>query len=166
MVYEEKVPFRLSYGIVVLFFLIALWMFVLAFLQITQGPIGTKPAPTWFLFVFGILFLGFTWLVSQFTSLSIRIEEKTVLLSYGLIKVQINRESIEKVYLDTANPLLSYGGYGFRFGMFQGRPRKALNLPGYPCVVISRTDTKQELVFSTANSEEVIKLLSPLPSQT
>lgn len=160
MVYEEKVPFRFGYGIVALFLLISMWMFYIAFLQITKGPIGTKPAPTWFLIVFGISFLVFTWLVSQFTSLSIRIEEKTVLLCYGLFKVQLERENIEKVYLDTANPLLTYGGWGFRLGMFQGRPRKALNLPGYPCVVISRTDNRQELVFSTANPNEVIRILS------
>jgi hypothetical protein len=164
MVYEEKVPFRLSYAIIAIFLLTALWMFFMAYLQITKGPVGTKPSPTWFLIVFGIFFLGISWLLVQFTSLSIRIEEKTVLLCYGLFKVQVNRENIEKVYLDTANPLLTYGGWGFRLGMFQGRPRKALNLPGFKCVVIARNDTKQELVFSTANPDEVIKLLSLKPS--
>jgi hypothetical protein len=166
MDYEEKVPFRLSYLIVALFLLIALYMFYIAYQQILKGPIGTKPAPTWFYFVFGSLFLGFTWLMTQFTSLFIRIEQKSVLLSYGLFKVSVDREKIDKVYLDTANPLLTYGGWGFRLGTFHGRPRKALNLPGYQCVVISRTDTRQELVFSTAYPEEVIKLLSPQPSQT
>jgi len=70
MDYEEKVPFRLNYLIVGLFLLIGLYMLVLAYLQITQGPVGEKLTPTWFYFVFGSLFLGFTWLITQFTTLS------------------------------------------------------------------------------------------------
>jgi hypothetical protein len=159
MIYEEKVPFRLGFGIIALFAINAIYMFVLAYLQITSGPIGTKPAPTWFFIVFGALFISLTWLMSQFISLSIRIEEKTVLLAYGLFKVQINRDNIEKAYRDTANPLLSYGGWGFRFGAFQGKPRKVLNIPGYKCVVIAQKNTKQEIVFSTAYPDDVIRYL-------
>jgi hypothetical protein len=161
MIYEEKVPFLLGKVIVVIFPLTAIYMFVLAYMQVTKGPIGDKPEPTWFYILFGLFFLGLTFLIAQFTSLAIRIEEKTILLSYGIFKVQIDRDMVEKVYLDTANPLFSYGGWGYRLGYYKGRPRKALNIPGYRCVVVSRKGIGQEIVFSTAHAEEVIKLLTP-----
>lgn len=161
MLYEEKVPFQIGKVIVVIFPLTAIYMFVLAYLQVKNGQIGDKPAPTWFYLLMGFFFLGFTWLISQFTSLSIRIEEKTILLSYGIIKAQISRDNIEKAYIDTANPLLSYGGWGYRLGYFKGRPRTALNIPGYRCVVITQKNVRREIVFSTGNPEKVIQLLQP-----
>lgn len=72
----------MSYLIVGSFLLIGLFMLVLAYLQITQ-----------------------------FTTLSIRIEQKSAWLHYGLFKVLVDREKIEKVYLDTANTLLAYEGW-------------------------------------------------------
>jgi hypothetical protein len=165
MIYEEKITFWVGKCLVVIFPLTALYMFWLAYQQLTKGPIGKDPAPTWFYIAFGTLFLLLTWLMIQFTTLSIRVEEKNILLNYGVFKIVIDREEIEKVYQDTANPLLAYGGWGYRLGYYKGRPRKALNIPGYKCVVISRKGIGQEIVFSTAFPEEVIKLLSQ-PDQT
>jgi len=161
MLYEENVPFRLSIIIIGFFLLTSVYMVWIGYRQIVVGPIGTDPAPTWFYFLFGIFFIGLSWLLYQFKTLVIRIEEKYILLQYGLFKVQINRENVTSAYLDTANPLLSYGGWGYRFGAFKGKPRKVLNIPGYPCVVISQKQTKQEIVFSTSNPGEIIKILQP-----
>lgn len=160
MVYEEKIPFKLGYLIIVMFLLISIIMLLFGWKQLTAGPIGSDPAPTWFYFLYGAFFLVLTWLVSQFRTLSIRIEEQTVILSYGMFHVLIRRDQIEKATLDTANPLFSYGGWGFRLGSYKGRPRKVLNIPGYKCVVITRKNITQEVVFSTAFPDDVIKLLS------
>lgn len=161
MVYEEKVPFTFGYLIALLFPATAVYMFIIAYLQVTRGPIGDKPAPTLFYILFGALFIGLTWFITQFLHLFIRIEEKTVIISYGIFKTLIQRDSIEKVYLDKANPLLSYGGWGLRFGAYQGKPRKVYNIPRFRCVVITRKDSKTEIVFSTANPDQVIQLLTP-----
>ena len=161
MVYEEKVPFKFGYVIALLFPATAVYMFVIAYLQVTRGPIGDKPAPTLFYILFGTLFIGLTWFISQFLQLFIRIEEKTIIISYGIFKTLVNRDTIEKAYLDKANPLLSYGGWGLRFGAYQGRPRKAYNIPGYRCIVLTIQKVKTEIVFSTANPDQVIELLTP-----
>lgn len=161
MVFEEKVNFFAGKFLLVIFPVSSLYMFFTAYHQIINGPIGKDPAPTWFYFAMGCFFFLLTFFIAQFASLQIRVEEKEVLLSYGIFKVKIDRTTIEKVYLDQANPLLSYGGWGFRFGSFHGRPRKVLNIPGYQCVVLARKGIKQEVVFSTAYPEEIIQLLQP-----
>lgn len=166
MVYEEKVVFTVGRVLFLVFPITSLFLFFTAYQQSMNGPIGNDPSPTWFYVAMGIFFLAMTYLMAQFSYLAIRIEEKTVLLSYGIFKVTIDRASLENVYLDRANPLFSYGGWGFRLGSFQGRPRKVLNIPGYQCVVLSRQGVKQEIVFSTAHPETIIQLLRPQSSQT
>ena len=69
-IYEEKI---FSKGITVLL-TIATIVFLLALLhQATVGPIGTRPAPNWFLLVMFLLFLGLT---VNFSNLSIKMTSR------------------------------------------------------------------------------------------
>lgn len=129
-IYEEKIFSKWITGILGLF--TVGFLFALVY-QILVEPIGTDPAPNWFLLLMFLLFVGLT---INFSRLIIRMTPQSISVSYGIFKHAIAWENIEDCYLDEASAI-RYGGWGIRMGRVKGRWRLIYNTIGDPRVVIS-----------------------------
>lgn len=159
-IYEEKI---FSKGITVLL-TIATTVFLLALLyQATVGPIGTRPAPNWFLLVMFLLFLGLT---VNFSNLSIKMTSRYLSVGYGIFKHSILWENIQDCYLDDTS-IIRYGGWGIRIARAKGKWRLVYIVIGAPRVVLLlNKGTFEEFVFSTNNPQKVIEIVKQKAGET
>lgn len=152
-IYEEKILSKGITGILTIF--TASLLFVLVY-QILIGPIGTRPAPNWFLLLLFLLFLGVT---INFSRLKIRITLQSINAGYGIFKHKVSWEDVVDCYLDKASTI-RYGGWGIRIGRIKGKWRLVYNVIGGSRVVLSLKKGRfREFVFSTKKPEEVINLV-------
>lgn len=148
-IYQEKIFSRLNAGIfaVIIMFLI----FTLVYQRLVD-PVGSVPAPDWFLILMIFLFLA---VGLNFSTLTVTIDYENITVGYGLIKNRIPRSIIEKCYIDETSSVL-YGGWGIRIGRIKGNWRLIYNTVGTRRVVLGlRNRWYKEFVFSTQNPEEI-----------
>lgn len=152
-IYEEKIflkPFKGIFAIIPTIFL------VLIIYQALIGPIGTRPAPNWFLLLMFLFFVGIT---LNFSRLTIRATSNSINVRYGISKHSILWNNVTDCNLDKT-PIRSYGGWGIRVGNVKGRRRLVYNVVGYPRVLLALNKGKfREFVFSTTNPDVVIKVI-------
>jgi len=159
-IYKEKV---FSKWITVMLSIITIGFFFILVYQILIGPIGTRPAPSWFFLAMFLLFLGLT---VNFSNLNIKMTLRYLSVGYGIFKHNIPWENIEDCYLDEASTI-RYGGWGIRIRIVKGKWRLVYNVIGGPRVVLSLNKGKfKEFVFSTNNPQKVIEVVKQKVGET
>ncbi len=152
-IYEEKLFSK--WITIILASVTGIMLFFLVY-QLVKGPLGTKPAPTWFLLVLTLLFLGVT---INFSRVIIRITPEHVSLGYGLFKHKIPWRIVENCYIDETSAV-RYGGSGIRVTKVGDKWRIVYSVVGGPRVVLSVTEGKyKEVAFSTKNPDQVMNLI-------
>jgi hypothetical protein len=159
-VYREVVVFTLGRAIIALFVVLALLFLAMLVYQITTGPVGSKPAPDWYFLAMGMFFAVMAFLISNFGKLTISATSESITVRYGMFKNVMRWEDISDCYMDEASPLGSYGGFGIRIGMVNGKWRLVYNLIGSSCVVLRvKKGRFAEFVFSTRNPDAVMDVV-------
>lgn len=152
--YEERIYSRWN---ILILSVVILALFGVLVYQLTVGPLGTRPAPSWF-FVGMILF--FLALGINFATLTVKVTTKGVSAAYGVIKYSVPWSNIAGCRPDDASAV-RYGGWGIRFGWAGGKKRLVYNIIGSPRVVVEKKQgSYQEFVFSTMNPNEVMKAIN------
>lgn len=152
-VYEEKLFSK--WITIILASVTGIMLFFLVY-QIVKGPLGAKPAPTWFLLVLALLFLGFT---INFSRVIIRMTPEHVSIGYGLFKHKIPWEIVENCYLDETSAV-RYGGSGIRITKVGEKWRIVYSVIGGPRVVLSLKEGRyREVAFSTKNPDQVMSII-------
>jgi len=152
-IYEEKI---FSKWITVILVSITVGLLFVLVYQILVEPIGTRPAPIWFLLIMFLLFLGVT---INFSRMIIRMTHRSLLVGYGIFKRTIPWENIEDCYPDESS-VIRYGGWGIRVGRVKGKWILVYNTIGNPRVMLLLKKGRfKEFVFSTKNPEEVMKVV-------
>ena len=154
ILYEERIYSRwniLIMSVVVLALLGALiW-------QLVAGPLGTRPAPSWFFVGMIVFFLA---IGINFATLTIGVTALGVTVGYGIIRHHIPWSNIAGCRLDKASAA-RYGGWGIRLGWADGKKRLVYNILGGPRVIVEkRQGSYPEFVFSTRNPEGVMKAIN------
>ncbi len=162
LLYQEKVSFKLFTPLMIIFIGITIFFFYIVYLHLmgvdvseTHGPIGAS-------IFMAIFFLFTTLIVAQFKELAITINDEQLVVNFGFFKRVIKMNIIETPYIDKANALLSYGGWGIRLSRFKRKRRLVFNLPNTSRVVVPLKGKPQEFVFSTERPEEVLEALKSL----
>lgn len=136
----------------------AVWFLFVLIYQILIEPIGTRPAPNWFLLLMFLLFAG---IAINFSSLVIKITSRSIIVGYGIFRSSIAWESIKNCYPDRTSAFW-YGGWGIRIARAGGRWRKVYNILGTPRVVLSlkKGGFFEEFAFSTKDPDRMIGLIT------
>jgi hypothetical protein len=157
-IYDEKLTAKWMIGT---FGVLGAGFLILLVIQITRGPIGSNQAPTWFFLIMFLLFCG---LILNFRCLTTRITSKEVTVSYGVIRKKILMKNIRECYSDQALTI-KYGGWGIRIWRGKGEWKLVYSVVGAPLVVLSLHKGRfGEFLFSTHNSEQVVKLITEFVS--
>lgn len=153
ILYREKLSSKYITSIFLFFASILLFCMIY---QVLIGPLGNNPAPNWLL---AIIFLFFIFLALNFLILVVKITSEFLIVGYGIFKHKINWKDVENVYRDKAS-VVKYGGWGIRFGKVEGIWRLVYNIPESDRIVLKlKKGNFREFVFSTKNSENVLKLI-------
>lgn len=152
-IYEEKLFSK--WITTILASVTGIMLFILVY-QLVKGPIGAKPAPTWFFLVMSLLFLGLT---IGFSRVIILMTPEHVSIGYGLLRQKIPWGTIEDCYLDETSAV-RYGGSGIRIAKVGEKWRIVYSVVGGPRVVLSVKEGKyREIAFSTKNPDQVMSLI-------
>ena len=123
-IYRETVVFTLCRTIIALFIVLAFFFLAMFVYQTTTGPMGSRPAPDWYYLAMGLFFAVMMFIISNFSKLTISATSQSITVRYGIFKRVMRWEDIGDCYMDEASPLGSYGGWGLRIGMVNGRWRQ------------------------------------------
>ena len=149
-VYEERISFWLVLGVFMP--LTAIFIIILLF-QVFIGPLGSKPAPSWFYLIMASIFLFFALAFSQY-----RLEIRSDFISAGfqIYRIKVPWDNIDGAEIFEGN-LWKYGGYGIRVMKINGKKALAVAIPRTEIVRITLRKGKWDyLLLSTRNAEEVI----------
>jgi hypothetical protein len=145
---------------VVLFFCVTALMLVLYLYQRLHGPLGDKPSPDWFFLMMAGIFLIVGIFTVNFISLTIHITTEGLTAAYGLFKQHIPWDNVAGYEMGKGTALLSYGGYGIRFGWKKGGAVLVYNIMGAPLVTLElRSGRFKYFAFSTRHPEEAAALI-------
>jgi hypothetical protein len=158
-IYRETVVFTLGIAIIVVFVVLAFFFLGMFVYQITTDPTGGKPAPDWFYLAMGLFFVCMTFIIANFSKLTISANSQSITVRYGMFKKVTRWEDIDGFYMDEAQAF-SYGGWGIRIGMVNGKRRLVYNVLGGQCVVLGLKKGRfAEFVFSTRNPDAVMDVV-------
>ncbi len=154
-IYEEKIFSKWTRIILLGKFIFILFLSVFLILVKPEEPIQI----TVLLILFFVLLLLLAVMIN-FNMLSIKITPQSIIVGYGIFQNKIPWENIEDCYLDKASAI-KYGGWGIRIGRVDKKWRKVYSTLGESRIVVSLKNDKhfKEFVFSTKNSEEVMKIV-------
>lgn len=152
-IYEEKIFAKVIGG---LLGVVSVFILIILIYQITVGPLGDDPAPSYF---FLIMFIFLFILTLNFSRLIIRVSFQAVTVGYGIIKKRIPMENIEDCEIDKT-PAVRYGGAGIRTARIKGEWVLVYNVVGGPrCVLKLKEGRIKKFVFSTKNPEEIVNVI-------
>jgi hypothetical protein len=159
-VYEEKVPFTLAVVAAGIMAVFAVMMLALYVLQVTGGPMGSRPAPD-FVYLIMFLFLGaVSAFIASLRRLTVRVDHQAVTVRFGWIRRTIPWGNIEECFEDDSS-LLAYAGWGIRLAPVKGQWRLAFNTGGKSAVVLRlRSGRPREFMFSTADAQHLVGIIS------
>ena len=158
-IYRETVVFTLGRAIIVVFVVLAFFFLAMFVYQITTGPTGGKPAPDWFYLAMGLFFALMIFIISNFGKLDISATSESITVRYGMFKKVMRWEDVGDCYTDES-PVFSYGGFGIRIGMVNGKRRLVYNVLGGARVVLGLKKGRfNEFVFSTRDPEAVMDMI-------
>jgi hypothetical protein len=152
--YEEK---TYSGWNILIMSIVVLALLAVLIRQLASGPVGTDPAPNWFLVGMILLFLA---IGINFAALTIRVTVYGISAGYGIICHHIPWGDVVGCRLDEASAA-RYGGWGIRTGWVNGRKRLVYNIIGAPRVVVEKRQGRfPDFVFSTRNPKGVMKVIN------
>ena len=154
--YEERITAAWAIGT---FGILSLAFLFLALFQAARGPVGRNPAPTWLFFLLCAVFccLGF-----NFRRLVVRITEKEVRVSYGLVRRTVMARNIADCYTSKAHTL-RYGGWGVRVFKAKKGFMLVYSVGGAPLVVLTLKQGKMhEFLFSSMYQHRVLEVVNGL----
>ena len=156
-IYEEKI---FSKWVVIIMIIITAGLLFILVYQILVKPIDINPPPSWFYLFMFLLFILFIGITINFSNLNIKMTSQVIVVSYGIFKHSIPWENIEDCYLDEISGINKYSA-GIQIDKIKGKWRLEYTVIGGHRVVISLRKTRffKEFVFSTKNSEQIIKLI-------
>jgi hypothetical protein len=158
-VYEETIPFPLGLIAAGIIYAFAVLMLVLLVLQLTGGPLGSRPAPDWSYIVMFVFLSAIGVFVTNFRKLTIRSTPQSITVAFGVLKRTMLWGDIEDCSRDES-PAFGYAGWGIRMVRARGRWRLVYNVVGYPGVLLSlRAGRFREFAFSTKNAEQVLDII-------
>ena len=147
--FEEHVPGGVVAGVLGS---VAAVMVGLTLAQLTLGPLGSDPAPTWFYAALAGLFLLVT---RWFARLHVRLDADGVYAAYGPFRRRVAWRDVERVEED--RPEAFYGGWGVRFWRREGRPTLVFNvIGGRHVAVVARQGAGSGLVFATREPDRAL----------
>ncbi len=161
-VYREEIEVPLAKWLMWLFAFLTLGFAWILVYRLFVGPVGQRPAPTWFWGLMVLSQLGPLILLRNFMRLTIEITGTHITVGFGAIRRSIPWNRIVGVRRDKRS-LLSYGGVGWRLGWSRrvGGWIMAFVDFRHPRVILElRGGRTRELVFSTRNPEEVCRLIA------
>ena len=142
---------RISWGIILILGLITTGILFWFVYQLINGPVGTKPAPNWFL---GTMSLVFVLLTINFSSIHTLITSEGIRVKYGLFGCFRSWDQIKSCEQDEKK---HFYGWGIRFGKYKRKWVWVYNMIGGSRVVfIARSKKPRGLIISTKKPEELI----------
>jgi len=148
--YREE---RNSLGITLILGLVTLLMTMFLVAQLIYGPLGTKPAPTWFLAALTMLFALLT---VNFRHVTLTLMQDKVEVRYGIFGASRRWEDVVACEEDEKN---YFYGWGIRLGRYKHHWVWVYNVIGGPRVVFLTGRSKPKgLIVSTAHPDEVISI--------
>ena len=150
--YREE---RNSLGITLILGLVTVLMVAFLAAQLIYGPLGTKPAPTWFLAALTALFALLT---VNFRHITLTLTEEKVEVRYGIFSATRRWNETVACEMDEKH---HFYGWGIRLGRYKSHWVWVYNVMGGPRVVFHTGKNKLKgLVISTTNPEEVVRISS------
>jgi len=151
--YEEVLFSKIS---TVILSVVTSAFFLLYIYQIIVEPTWFEPLPSWFWLVMTVILLAIT---INFSRMKIRIDNKGIIIRYGVIKNSIPWEDVKDCSVDEGSPL-KYGGWGQRFWRVKGNFRIIYNAAAGERIAISlNSGIVREIVFSTRDPEKVMEVI-------
>lgn len=148
--FTEKI---FSKGLTIILSLVILVMAAVTVVQAISGPVGTKPAPTWVLIAFTLLFFLVT---LNFLYLKIVLDEKGIRVSYGIFSSFRKWEDVDSCELDDKN---YFYGWGVRFGRYKKQWIWIYNVIGGPRIFfIMKGKKPRGLMVSSKKPEEILRI--------
>ena len=162
VLYREEIEVVFAKWLIWPFAFLALGFAWILVYQLIVGPVGQRPAPTWFWGVMVLSQLVPLMLLRNFRRLTIEITGTRITVGFGAIRRSIPWDRIVGVRRDERS-LLSYGGVGWRLGWSRrvGGWIMAFVDFRHPRVILELRGGKiREFVFSTRNPGEVCRLIT------
>ena len=148
--YEEHMFFWIILIILVPLTFIFLFIFLY---QALIGPLGTKPAPQWFILTLVIIFLALSYL---FSSYKFVITENSLIAGYPAYYLKIPWKNIVSAEEEKGS-MWRYGGYGVRIGKIDGEKVLVLSIPRAKYIRLKLRNSKWGYVIvSTKDIESVL----------
>ena len=151
ILYKESV---FSKGITIILGIFSVLISVLFIVQLSSGPVGSKPAPN---LILGIMTGFFILTTINFSFLRITMTDKYIRIAYGIIGSKRLWENLQVCELDSENKF--FGGWGIRFGRYKNDWIWVYNIIGGSRVAFLRKPGKSKsLMVSTKNPEEMVRI--------
>jgi hypothetical protein len=143
---------RFSLGITLILGIFTTALLIAFVYQLTTGPVGSKPAPTWFLAGMTGLFLLLT---VNFACIKTTLSSAGVRVRYGIFSCFRSWEQLEGCEEDTQKRLLL--GWGIRMIRYQGRSTWVFNtVTGRKVVFRSKSTGPWHLIVSTGDPDTML----------
>lgn len=158
--FEEIQRFRQWWIWVLLTFLPLIFVWGIIQQAVFGIPFGSKPAPTSFLALMGLIPLTMLFL---FYSMNLKTKIDHNGISYKMFPFhfkfrQLNWDEIQEAYAREYRPLREYGGWGIKY---RGKSGKAYNVSGNKGLQIVLKDGKK-ILLGTNKYEELLSLQSEI----
>ncbi len=159
MLYREEIRLPYAIWLARAFGLLAAGFACVLLYRLLVGPIGNDPLPGWFWGLMAGLYLALAVLLGNLRRLTVELGENEIAVGFGIIRHAVPWERVEKVRRAGRSPG-PYGGAGWRVRRLPGGWIMAFADLRSPRVVLElRGGRLRELVFSTRNPAEVIRLI-------
>ncbi len=153
IIYEEKHIFWAIF--LIMLPLIAIFLTILIY-QILIGPLGTNPAPNWFLALMLSIFmlLGYGFSVYRVT-----ITTHAITAGFPFYFLRIPWEKVGDVD-EMKGSIWKYGGYGIRIGKMNGKSVLLIVIPGASRILLKMHGWKRDyLVISIEDKDTAINYI-------
>jgi hypothetical protein len=106
-----------------------------------------------------VILVVISFIVYSFSRFTVVLTNSGIAVGFGVSKGRFRWAEVEGCYLDEASAL-RYGGFGIKGGTYNGKTRLVYNVTGAKRVVLKVRGRKyDEFVFSTRNSEQVMRII-------
>ncbi|EDY35379.1 hypothetical protein ABOONEI_2827 [Aciduliprofundum boonei T469] len=151
--YEERMVFWLVLLILPPLAFIFLYIFLY---QALIGPLGSKPAPQWFILTLTILFFILSYL---FGSYKFVITDSSLIAGYPAYRIHLPWKSVVSVEEEKGS-MWKYGGYGIRIGKIKGEKVLVLSLPRTKYIRLKLKNSKWiYAIISTKDIESALNYI-------
>lgn len=154
--YEGNVKYeeRMVFWLVLLILLPLAFIFLYIFLyQALIGPLGSKPAPQWFILTLTILFFALSYL---FGTYKIVITDSSLIAGYPAYRIHLPWENVIGTEEEKGS-MWKYGGYGIRIWKIKGEKVLVLSLPRTKYIRLKLKNSKWKYtIISTKDIESAL----------